>query len=211
MREMILAQIPGLYVFHRAEEQGGIGSRFIAESTPDFLNGIDYAIALDRKGVNDVITHQMHGRCCSDSFAAELAARLGNGYTPSKNGIFTDTANYTSLIPECTNISVGYQHEHSSNESLNLEHLLMLRHRLVNLDTTGLPVARDPNEIGYDTDWHKYDSFGFEPLKQERPTLEMVDMIRDNPEIIASILDDYGIDKEELCSEIYSRGGIVRF
>jgi hypothetical protein len=55
MREMILAGKPGLYVFHRGEEVGGLGSDFIATHV---LNNSDYpafqnlqaAIALDRKG-----------------------------------------------------------------------------------------------------------------------------------------------------------------
>ena len=45
MREMILAGIPGLYVFHRNEESGGAGSDWIARETPWELHGIKAAIA----------------------------------------------------------------------------------------------------------------------------------------------------------------------
>ena len=126
MREMILAQVPGLYIFHRAEEVGGIGSRHIAANTPKILSNTHYAIALDRKGTNSVITFQSGGRCCSDAFANDLGKRLGD-YSVDSFGLFTDTANYMKLVPECTNISVGYTGEHSSSERLNVAHLLRLR------------------------------------------------------------------------------------
>ena len=201
MREMIIAQRPGLYVFHRGEESGGVGSRHIAERTPAFLEGIQYAIALDRRGTTDVITHQGFGRCCSDAFAVALSGRLGNGFKPNDTGIFTDTANYMSLVPECTNLSVGYSGEHSKAESLNLDHLLAMRKALLQLDVTGLPVARDPDAMDCYDDWGltKHAPYG----------LSMRDMIIRNPELIADILEEFGVDGTELADELYQRGGTI--
>jgi len=66
-----------------------VGSKFIAKRTPALLTGIDYAIALDRKGSRDVITHQF-GRCCSDAFAKSLAQGaellMAWAYKPDSSG-----------------------------------------------------------------------------------------------------------------------------
>jgi hypothetical protein len=157
MREMILANRPGLYVFHRGEECGGIGSSHIANKTPALLDGIQYAIAFDRYGYGNVITHQF-GRCCSTAFADALADRL-NGldrtfdYRPDDSGVFTDTANYTSDIPECTNISVGYFNHHTESETQDSDFALRLRSVMLALDVTGLPVARAPGEDDYSREY----------------------------------------------------------
>jgi len=34
--------------------------------------------------------------------------------------VYTDTAEFTDIIPECTNRSVGYAREHTQEESLDL-------------------------------------------------------------------------------------------
>lgn len=158
MREMMLCNIPGLYVFHRGEENGGIGSRFIANMTPKLLSNIKHAVAFDRKGVDSVITFQWGGRCCSDEFAKELGKRLGD-YKPDDGGSFTDTANYTRLVPECTNLSVGYRWEHSKREELNVVHLLKLRKAILGLNTDGLPIVRDKTKQESKT-WGGYWSGG---------------------------------------------------
>ena len=76
MLEMIKAGKPGIYVFHRGEEVGGLGSSYIAQNMPQWYERADCAIALDRAGYNDVITHQGYGRSCSDTFADSLAHGL---------------------------------------------------------------------------------------------------------------------------------------
>ncbi len=152
MREMILAGVPGLYIFHRAEEVGGQGSSHIASKTPAYLEGIDIAISFDRRGKRDVITHQFGMRSASDAFARSLAEQLNTAdptfsYRPSPDGIFTDTANYTDLVAECTNISVGYDGEHSTRETLDYDHLVRLRDALLLLDTDRLVVSRVPGSV----------------------------------------------------------------
>lgn len=143
MLEMIDAGIPGTYVFHRGEEQGGIGSSWLALNKPEFLSQFNFAIAFDRRGFTDVITHQGGRRGCSDDFAWALAEMLPDGFKPSQNGMFTDTANYFSLIPECTNVSVGYELEHSAKEKLDINFLIGLRDAIVkNFDESLLPVER---------------------------------------------------------------------
>jgi hypothetical protein len=149
MLEMIDAKVPGTYIFHHSEEVGGIGSRTLAREAPSFLGSFTRAIAFDRRGTGDVIDRQKGSTCCSSTFANELAARLndlGMDYKPSA-GAFTDTANYTHLIPECTNLSCGYYYEHSDREYLDVKHLARLRAALILVDWDSLPTERDPTYV----------------------------------------------------------------
>lgn len=218
MCEMILAQTQGLYVFHRGEEIGGIGSNHIAWRTPALLSGIDCAIALDRRGTSSVITHQ-GGRCCSDAFAQSLAAQLGGTFAPDDTGTFTDTANYVDTVGECTNLSVGYYSQHTKSECLDLSFLLGLRDRLIALDISALAIERVPGETELlQDDWaHKYfgtayGSMGgldYYPNDNRRPR-SMAQLVRDYPDEIADLLVEYGYDADGLTHEIYARGGEPR-
>ena len=140
--EMIRAGVPGTYLFHYGEEKGCIGSGQLADDEPAFLKQFKRAIAFDRRGTTSVITHQMHTRCCSHIFGQALADRLCNGYTIDPTGLYTDTAQYTHLIPECTNVSVGYGHEHTKEEFLDVEHLELLRDVAIAIDWSTLPTER---------------------------------------------------------------------
>ena len=147
---MMKHKVPGTYLFCRAEEVGGQGSQYIADTNPLWLKKFKRAIAFDRKGTSDVITHQ-GSRCASDSFGMALSVALSeahNGllYAPSAYGVFTDTANFTHLIPECTNVSVGYYNEHSNNEKLDLHHLKKLAEAVIKVDWEALPTERSITE-----------------------------------------------------------------
>jgi hypothetical protein len=166
MLEMIDAGVPGAYFFHRAEECGGQGSSYVATKYADILYKFNRAIAFDRRGSTDVITHQGWSRCCSDTFAQALADALNtneaNMYMPDDSGVFTDTANYTDIIPECTNLSCGYDHEHSGSETLHLPSLFNLRAACLTIDWDSLPTDRDPlvqdyKQSQWDTLYPTYD------------------------------------------------------
>ena len=149
MLEMIDAKVPGTYVFHRGEERGGIGSRWIAANDTAFLKLFDRAVAFDRRGTTDIITFQRGNRCASDEFAQALAEQMNKGglkYAPNSGGVFTDTANYTSVVPECTNLSVGYEHEHSPRETLDTLHLQEMCKALLQVEWEALPTKRDPSK-----------------------------------------------------------------
>ena len=146
MTEMIKANIPGLYVFHREEECGGGGSTFFSTVHTDLLKNINIAIAFDRRGTTSVITHQFE-RCCSNTFATSLANQLP-GFKLDDTGVFTDTANYTRVVSECTNVSVGYHQEHTIGECQDLNHLQELISLMISLDPTKLVIERDPSVVG---------------------------------------------------------------
>lgn len=157
--EMIDAGVPGHYLFHRGEECGGVGSTGIAKHHRDLLTKFNRAIAFDRKATHSVITHQAHGRCCSDDFADALAAALTCDmyfYKADDGGVFTDTANYTDDIGECTNVSVGYYNEHTKTEKLDLDYLFALRDKCIKLDWDALPTVRKPGEVDPADSWLNY-------------------------------------------------------
>lgn len=146
MKQMILAERPGLYVFHRGEERGGIGSKWLAKNTPKVLDGIEAAIAFDRKDTESIITHQFGGRCCSEVFANSLSDAIGLGMKSDSGGSFTDTASYTDLVGECTNVSVGYKWQHSRTEFQDMPFLLKLLDHMLQVDTRDLKFKRKPGE-----------------------------------------------------------------
>lgn len=149
MMHMIDRCVPGYYLFFRGEERGGIGSTWLAEHMPEACADIDRCVSFDRADYMDVITHQAGGRCCSDAFAQALASALTThdlslAYTPDSTGVFTDSANLTGLIPECTNLSVGYKYQHGDSEWQDVTFLAMLAAQLVQVDWDALPTERDP-------------------------------------------------------------------
>lgn len=145
MLEMIKADAAGTYVFHRGEEKGCWGSRQLAVSHRAWLETFTHAIAFDRKGTSSVITYQSGSRACSDSLGNKLIELLGMAHELDTTGVYTDTAEYMEIIPECVNISSGYYSEHSHRETLDTNYILALRDAMCAVDwlTAELPVDRD--------------------------------------------------------------------
>jgi hypothetical protein len=148
MLEMMSAQVPGTYVFHRGEERHGVGSHALLAEGKQFLESFDIAVAFDRKDVGDVIVTQGGQPCASLKCGEALAKRLnelGQGfkYSICHGGSFTDTRVYRGVIDECLNLSVGYENAHSSQEYLDYAHLVKLREAVIKLDWDALPVDRD--------------------------------------------------------------------
>lgn len=210
MTEMIKANKPGLYVFHRGEERGAKGSCHIAKDKT-LLEGINKAIAFDRYGTTSIITHQ-GGRCCSDKFADSIIEQF-DFMSKDMNGIFTDTANYDHIVPECTNLSVGYDQHHSKSEFQDLEYLQFFIKKMIELDTNKLVVSRDPT-VSYvsDTDYHLYGGWGndfeynFHPWNEED---EFVTLVKNNPKAAASLMKLYGISSQELLEYCFEYSGQI--
>jgi hypothetical protein len=162
MLEMIKAGVAGRYIFHRGEEKGCIGSNWILKNRPKTLEGIQMAIAFDRRGTTDVINRQRGSECCSWAFADSLCDELNKTGMKFKqtSGVYTDTAVYIDKIPECTNISVGYEGAHGSHESTNLDFALDLRDIMLTLDVSKLKVKRDPNSKVYSYSGRSYHGGG---------------------------------------------------
>lgn len=208
--QMAKAGIPGLYIWHAEEEVGGRGSSALAYDTPEVLEGIKYAIAFDRRGTREIITHQLGERCASDAFARSLADALGLPLSPSDKGMYTDTANYTSLVPECTNVSVGYEGEHTSHECLDVAYAQALLAALLAADFSELVCARNP-EAQIVSPWKIEDdeSWGLR-TPRKRPTIaqfadrELEDYVRGNPEDVADFLYNQGFSAGDIACWIDS-------
>jgi len=156
LMHLLHAGVHAYYVFTQGEECGGIGATHLAKHERELLSEFDRAIAFDRRGIDSVITHQGRGRCCSDAFGDALSAALNADdtlmYLPDNTGVYTDTAEFIDIIPECTNISVGYYSEHSDKESLDILHLQALAERVAKIDWDALPTDRDPT-VAEMLDW----------------------------------------------------------
>ena len=154
LMHMMHSGVKGYYIFSQGEECGGIGAKFLEKNHAPLLAQFDRAIAFDRRGTDSVISHQGWSRCASDTFCQALANALNLHdenlmYTPDDTGVYTDTAEFIDIIPECTNISVGYDHEHSQQECLNINHYELLSQAVLQVEWDKLPTDRDPTEPEY--------------------------------------------------------------
>lgn len=160
MLNMIRAQIPGTYFFFREEEVGGNGSNYVQMNEQEHWKHLNKLISFDRMDKNSIITHQGGGRCCSENFSKDLAGELnqstGFKFKSDGTGTFTDSANFMDVIPECTNLSVGYEHQHTLNEIQVVDWLIQLRDRLLLVDWAALGVYRDPKQDDYRSSWEDY-------------------------------------------------------
>lgn len=169
---MLAAGVQGTYLFFVGEEVGGVGSSAFVQANPNF--SANAVISFDRRGTGDVITHQGMSRTCSDAFAEALALAitfqpgLGLLYRPSDQGVYTDSKEFAHIVPECTNISVGYYNEHTSSEYLDLVHLEALADACCRLDWGSLPIQRVPEP---EAPWYLPEEFNLSGMWNERVRL----------------------------------------
>jgi len=230
MIQLINEKIPGLYIFHRGEECGGLGSSYIAHDTPEILDNITKAIAFDRRGTKDIINRQSGGKCCSEEFVTSFSKALDMGHS-SATGSFTDTANYTELVEECTNISVGYYNEHRPTESLDYEYLTQLAVKLIQVDFETLVVKRVKGDRGYSPvktygNYGRYTGLSYTPqqvgdeqddnysvhsLYETLDHQDIVSFVMNNPMVVADMLYDQGLTQAEINLNITSYSMMDRF
>jgi hypothetical protein len=208
---MIEKKIPGLYYFFIGEERGCVGSGRLSRVWKDkhFSNYVTKCVSFDRRGTDSVITEQFYGVCCSNEFAKELSKRLNVvettfNYKPDPTGIYTDSAQFTNLIPECTNISVGYYSEHTTAERQDIKHLEKLCEAVCKIDWETLPIVKEPgvhyDEYDEDDEWEydedqKFQSHNFAWVSYDGKTTKMM------------ISDDYiEVEKETILSWMNSSG-----
>lgn len=174
MLNMIEKQVPGLYYFFLGEEVGCVGSKKVAEKQKvEKIPYINKVISFDRRGTDSIITFQASSRCCSDKFGEELSKRLNEvestfKYKNDPTGVYTDSAQFVKIYPECTNISVGYYSEHTFSERQDIEHLTKLAEACTKIDWNTLPVERDPSKVEYSSyggygRWGGWDDYDYYP------------------------------------------------
>jgi hypothetical protein len=167
MFNMIMRDVAGTYIFHRGEEVGCWGSGGMVDHHTDWLKQFTHAIAFDRRGTTSIITHQRSERACSDALGEQLISLFNMRYELDDTGVYTDTAEYMGIIPECVNVSIGYDNEHSSKETLDTHHCLALRDAICTLDwdKIDLVVERDPTKREYKASqfgsWGGHSGYGY--------------------------------------------------
>lgn len=166
---MIDNKVPGTYYFFIGEEVGYVGSGLLYRQN-EFLSNFDRAISFDRKGHGSIINRQKGEWCCSDAFVKGLSAEFkknGMKFKADKFGMGTDAALFMGVIPECTNLSVGYFNEHTYSEEQDMDYMVQLANAATKINWEKLPVSRvpksfdteDPEEIEKETDLPEYKLF----------------------------------------------------
>ncbi len=112
---MMEAGVEAFYLFTDEEEIGGVGAKVFSKSD-DFdsiKDDTSALIELDRRGSNDIATYG-----CDNAELIGLFEERGYAETW---GSYTDVVDLSeeSAIA-CINLSIGYYHEHTKKENLNL-------------------------------------------------------------------------------------------
>ena len=103
------------------EEIGLCGASAVSR---DFLEGVQAAIVVDRRGNGDIITGTRGTVFCDELFGSMIAL-IGNlgeekRWEPTMGGR-SDTLIWAQQGIQSVNLSVGYQNEHTSREELNID------------------------------------------------------------------------------------------
>jgi hypothetical protein len=138
---MIAHQVPGTYLFVRGEEIGCVGTHYIIDN--NLIEWSDYmmAIEVDRKGTKEIIGNMAVGITASQSFVSSLALQLNMGHKMGK-GTITDVGHIAAKIPECVNISAGYELQHSDRETTDWVYLDKLSQAMLDVKWDELVVER---------------------------------------------------------------------
>ncbi|SRR6266403_3114410 len=151
---LIEQNVPGTYYFFVGEEVGAIGSNWALNNNRKFFSKFNRAVAFDRKKYGSIITHQKGSKSTSLIFANKLSEEFGKygmEFKPDNYGIFTDTAVFMGVIPECTNISSGVFGEHTKDEYVDITYTEAVAKASAQIDWENLPTERTPKMF---TSWN---------------------------------------------------------
>ena len=149
----------------------------------------------------------MGRRTASDKFAKLLAKTLELPLKPDPNGSYTDSNVYRSKVSECTNVSVGYYSQHSTEEKQDVVYAYKLLECLISADWDQLQYYRDNTIVEMGSmygDWYDDDYFFGYPPRGYRYDIDQTgdnriyDMIVDYPEEVALLLEELGYTADEL-------------
>jgi hypothetical protein len=134
-----------------------------------------------------------------------LATILKMGHKLDPTGVYTDTAEFFDIVPNCTNVSVGYENEHTKRETLNRPYIEGLRDALLSANwneldlTPPIPDPINPQAYGYM-------DFGVPHTLFDPPTivtpLDIADFIFDNSDVLPLNLRNSALT---LAQSIYKR------
>ena len=190
LSDMMIARVPGMYLFTQNEERGGTGGSYAAKYESARIAHIQRAIAFDRCGTDEICGSQCVGTLASVQFVDALSAALGLSHVWGQ-GTYTDNSEFMDIIPEIVNISCGYSNNHSKNERLDFIYYQNLRDAAISVEWDNLPT------IGPAIN-HKIDRFKMIDYSDNSGYLAD-DFIGDDDEIVTdtawNIADDLGINR----------------
>jgi hypothetical protein len=196
MLYMMDKKIPGLYYFFIGEERGGIGSNKVSAEydSIEYLKNIKRCVSFDRRRTGSVITQQLGRVCCSNDFGTALCKeynKSGISLSLDPTGIYTDSASFIDDISECTNISVGYENEHTGRELQNMTFLIKLCEASTKVDWDSLPTVR---KVGLNQELVKKHKSLIDDIKKSAFGLEVKMMGFENSIYISIDLDDSDVE-----------------
>lgn len=196
MLYMMDKNIKGLYYFFIGEERGGIGSNKLSAEydSVEYLKNIKRCVSFDRRKTGSVITQQLGRVCCSNEFGTALCKEYSKGglnFSLDPTGIYTDSASFIHDISECTNISVGYENEHTGTELQNMTFLIKLCEASIKVDWNSLPTIR---KVGLNQELVKKHKSLIDDIKKSAYGLEVKMMGFEDSIYINIDLDDSDIE-----------------
>lgn len=150
-------RLPVNYALFIGEEKGLVGSNKAAlayEYDMWVMTDLKAVISLDRKGVNNIVNSQLGMPCASYEFVLAVQEELPF-LTRIVPGSFTDSAAFMDLVPNVTNISVGYYDQHTNRESQNLLYLDKLGESLLQVDWEKLAIVSEAYPVLANSSWRK--------------------------------------------------------
>ena len=120
-------------------------------------------------------------------------------------GSFTDTAMYTDLVTECTNISVAYWDQHSKNEVCNTHQIGIIEERLLKADWDSLKAYGYEDEDQWSLAYGAYVSTGCERQPSDPAHGQYSDeywdlhyLVTNDPYLVIDYLYDFGIAASDI-------------
>lgn len=152
--------------FSREEE---IGCRGADRINSEFLNDVDLAIVVDRKGNRDIVVG------CGDAFCnnnvgyfMEYVSKSINMDWKCVEGNISDAVSFSSRGVNSINISAGYQNEHTTSEFVSINNMNesaeLIKHTLEIVNN----YYKDFGEVPYKNQWiseepkYEYQGYHFE-------------------------------------------------
>lgn len=197
MLNMIDNNVHGLYYFLIGEEIGTVGSGLLYKEKKETLSNYDRVIAFDRKAYGSIINRQMGNFCCSDEFVNALSSEFNNNemeYVADSYGVWTDSALFMGIIPECTNLSVGYFNEHTVKEEQDMDYMVQLSNVATKINWESLPTVRKPKS--FDTVDVEFEEDGIPEYKLLNIFEEIEDLIYDDTKMFSSNTNFFSPGKE---------------
>jgi len=125
--------IPMKILFTVAEEVGCKGIDYFVQNNAPWLKNVKYAITIDRRGNNNLLTYACGKQNCTAEFAGELVktAMKTGLLVELANGSISDVVTLRQYIANTVNISAGYHNPHTTDEWVSFPAMIAISEWIV--------------------------------------------------------------------------------